>query len=294
MLTHRNLATNAMHFQAVWSFGPVTRWLVAAPLFHAAGSLAVLVTIYHAGQQVLLGAFDPAAALDLIAVHDVSATLLVPALLAAISDEQLARPRDLSSLRGLSHGGWPITTKTLRRAHAAFPDSELLHLYGATETAPIASALRHEERRLEDPTIRSCGQAVPGVEIMLAGPDGESVSIGEVGEVLVRGPNVMRGYWNKPEQTALALRDGWCATGDPGYLDARAHVYLVDQAKDMIVTGGENVYGSEVEEALYSHEAVLEPAVFDVLLPKSGAGKSLERELRPPHWVQHDAAIRGA
>jgi long-chain acyl-CoA synthetase len=264
MLSHRNLVANATHFQWVWPFEPSTRWLVAAPLFHAAGSLAVLATVWQTGHQVPLGAFDAGAALDLIAEHRVTHTLLVPSMLAALTDEQFARPRELPTLRGISHGGSPIATETLRRAHAAFPDVELLHLYGATETAPIVTALPHEEALLDDPCIRSCGQPVPGVEVALGDPGGEPVTRGDVGEVLVRGANVMLGYWNKPAQTADALCDGWYRTGDLGYLDDRDHLYLVDRAKDMIVTGGENVYGIEVEEALYAHPAVLEAAVFGV------------------------------
>jgi long-chain acyl-CoA synthetase len=264
MLSHRNLIANATHFQWVWPFAPTTRWLVAAPLFHAAGSLAVLPTVWQAGHQVLLGAFDPATALDLMVEHDVTHTLLVPSMLAALTEEQLARPRQLPSLRGLSHGGSPIATETLRRAHAAFPQVELLHMYGATETAPIVTSLRHEEQLLEDPCIRSCGQPVPGVEVELCDLVGEPVALGEVGELHVKGANVMLGYWNKPTQTDDALHDGWYRTGDLGYRDGRDHVYLVDRAKDMIVTGGENVYGTEVEEALYSHPAVLEAAVFGV------------------------------
>jgi long-chain acyl-CoA synthetase len=139
MLTHRNLVANAFHFQASFAFGPETRWLVAAPLFHAAGSIAVLATVWHAGRQVLLPVFDPGAALDLIEAEGVNATLLVPTMLAALVDEQLARPRDVSTLRLVSHGGAPIASETLRRAHAAFPDAELMHLYGTTETAPIAT-----------------------------------------------------------------------------------------------------------------------------------------------------------
>jgi long-chain acyl-CoA synthetase len=264
MLSHRNLIANANHFQWVWPFGPETRWLVAAPLFHAAGSLAVLPTVWQAGHQVLLGGFDAAAALDLMTQHGVTHTLLVPTMLAALSDEQLARPRELPALAGISHGGSPIATATLRRAHAAFPDAELVHVYGTTETAPILTALRHEQLLLNDPVIRSCGQAVPGVELRLCDPLGAEVGAGEVGEVRARGPNVMLGYWNKPDATAASLVDHWYRTGDLGWLDQHDHLYLVDRAKDMIVTGGENVYGTEVEEALYSHAAVLEAAVFGV------------------------------
>jgi long-chain acyl-CoA synthetase len=185
-------------------------------------------------------------------------------MLAALTEVQLAAPRDVPTLRGIAHGGAPIATETLRRAHAAFPAAELLHIYGATETAPIATALRHEERLLDDARIRSCGQPVAGVEVELSGLAGEDVPPGEVGEVLVQGSNVMLGYWNKPAETAEALGDGWYRTGDLGYLADRDHLYLVDRAKDMIVTGGENVYCTEVEEALYTHPAVLEAAVFGV------------------------------
>jgi long-chain acyl-CoA synthetase len=264
MLTHRNLVANAMHFQVCWSFGPDTRWLIVAPLFHAAGSIAVLATVWNAGEQVVLRAFDPGAALDLIERHGVTATLVVPTMLAGLSEEQLARPRDVSTLRGISHGGAPVATETLRRAHAAFPDAELLHIYGATETSPIATLLPGEQHLLDAPQARSCGQPAVGVEVTVLDPDGSPAPAGDVGEVAIRGENVMAGYWNKPEQTAAALVDGWYRTGDLGYLDEHAFLYLVDRAKDMIVSGGENVYSTEVEEVLYRHDAVLEAAVFGV------------------------------
>ncbi|MGZ4231880.1 MAG: class I adenylate-forming enzyme family protein [Solirubrobacteraceae bacterium] len=265
MLSHRNLVANALHFQAAWTFGPDTCWLIAAPLFHAAGSIAVLATVWHAGRQVVLQAFDPASALDLIEAQRVSATLLVPTMLAAVSDEQLARPRDVGSLSLLSHGGAPVATETLRQARAAFPTAELMHLYGTTETAPIATILPHEERVLDAPQARSCGQPAVGVEVVVVDLiTGVPAPPGIVGEVAIRGENVMQGYWNKPGATAAALSQGWYRTGDLGYMDDHSYLYLVDRAKDMIVTGGENVYSTEVEEALYRHPAVLEAAVFGI------------------------------
>jgi long-chain acyl-CoA synthetase len=265
MLTHRNLVANALHFQAAWAFGPDTCWLIAAPLFHAAGSIAVLATVWHGGRQVMLRAFDPGTALDLIEAQRVSATLLVPTMLAAISDEQLTRPRDVGSLSLLSHGGAPVATETLRRAHAAFGAAELMHLYGTTETAPIATILPHEERVLDAEQARSCGQPAVGVEVVVLDLiTGAPAPAETVGEVAIRGENVMQGYWNKPEATAAALSDGWYRTGDLGYMDDRAYLYLVDRARDMIVSGGENVYSTEVEEALYRHPGVLEAAVFGI------------------------------
>jgi len=265
ILTHQNLIANAFHFQAQFAFRPDTCWLVAAPLFHAAGSIAVLATVWHGGRQVMLPVFDPAAALDLIESERVTATLLVPTMLAALADEQLARPRDVSSLRLLSHGGAPVASETLRRAHQAFPDAELMHLYGTTETAPIATILAHEEKLLDAPAARSCGQPAIGVEVRVLDDDtGGTAAPGAVGEVLIRGENVMAGYWNKPEDTAAVMRDGWYRTGDLGYMDERSYLYLVDRAKDMIVSGGENVYSTEVEEVLYRHPGVLEAAVFGI------------------------------
>jgi long-chain acyl-CoA synthetase len=264
MLTHRNLIANTLHLQACWSFSDETRWLIAAPLFHAAGSIAVLATVWNGGLQVILPAFEAGAALDLIAEHRVTHTLLVPTMLAALTDEQRARPRDVSSLRHIAHGGAPVATETLRRARAEFPQAELLHIYGATETSPIATLLPHEERLLDTQQARSCGRPAVGVDVAILGWDGRAVAVGEVGEVAVRGPNVMAGYWNKPEQTAAVLVDGSYRTGDLGYQDSRGFLYLVDRAKDMIVSGGENVYSTEVEEALYRHPAVAEAAVFGI------------------------------
>jgi long-chain acyl-CoA synthetase len=264
MLTHRNLIANALHLQVCWPFGIDARWLVAAPMFHAAGSIAVLATVWHGGRHVILPAFDPSTALDLIESQHITATLLVPTMLAALTDAQLAAPRDVSSIELISHGGSPVAIETLRRAHRAFPDAQLLHLYGATETSPIATTLVHEERLLDTPRARSCGQPAIGVEVMVLDTDGSPAPVGVIGELAIRGANVMSGYWNKPAETAAALVDGWYRSGDLGYRDHESYLYLVDRAKDMIVTGGENVYSTEVEDVLYRHPAVLEAAVFGI------------------------------
>jgi long-chain acyl-CoA synthetase len=290
MLSHRNLVANALHFQAHGGFDADTVWLIAAPLFHAAGSIAVLATVWHAGRQVVLASFDPARALDLIEQEQVTATLLVPTMLAALSDEQLARPRDVSTLRTISHGGSPVAGETLRRAHLAFPDTELVHIYGTTETSPIATVLAHEERLLDTPRGRSCGQAAIGVEVAVRAADGATVASGVVGEITLRGANVMQGYWNKPEATAEVLVEGWYRTGDVGYQDDAAYVYLVDRAKDMIVTGGENVYSTEVEDVLYRHPAVLEAAVFAV--PDAHWGEAVHAVVVPRHDIDVDELLR--
>ncbi|MEA2267779.1 MAG: hypothetical protein QOC64_389 [Solirubrobacteraceae bacterium] len=264
MLTHGNLVANAFHFMTCWPFTPGTRWLVVAPMFHAAGTIGVLATVWAGGRHVMLPAFDPGAVLDAIEREGVTATLVVPTMMAALAEEQRVRPRDVSSLRHLSHGSSPVATEVLRRTCEAFPTAQLLHIYGATETSPILTLLPGEEHLIDTPRARSCGQAAIGVELEIVDPLHVPVAVGEVGEVRVRGHNVSSGYWNKPRETERALGDGWYLTGDLGYIDEAGYLFLVDRAKDMIVSGGENVYSTEVEEALYRHPAVREAAVFGV------------------------------
>jgi long-chain acyl-CoA synthetase len=290
MLSHGNLVANAMNFMACWRFEPTTRWLVAAPMFHAAGTIGVLATVWAAGTHVILPTFAADCALDLIESERVTHTLFVPTMLAAVADEQTRHPRKVSSLRYISHGGAPIATETLRRGHAAFPEAELLHIYGATETAPIVTLSPHEDQLLEDPRSRSCGQAAVGVELSIKRADGRLAPVDEVGEVAIRGPNVMTGYWNKATETTRALVDGWYMSGDLGYLDSEGYLFLVDRAKDMIVTGGENVYSSEVEEALFAHKAVLEAAVFGI--PSARWGEAVHAIVVPREPVTETELVR--
>jgi acyl-CoA synthetase (AMP-forming)/AMP-acid ligase II len=264
MLSHRNLMANTVHWLVATQQGPEDTFLVMAPMFHAAGSVAVLATVWVGGRQVILPGFDPVAALDAISTERATITLAVPTMLAALAEEQLARPRQVGTLRSITHGGSPIATEVVRRAHAAFPAAELVHLYGATELAPLVTGLRHEERLIDGDLARSCGRAIAGADVRVADERGQEMPPGEIGEVVARGPNVMQGYWNKPEQTASVLHDGWYRTGDLGFMDAEGYLFLVDRAKDMIVSGGENVYSTEVEEVLYQHPGVLEAAVFGV------------------------------
>lgn len=264
MLSHRNLIANSQNYMALAPPGLHDVNLFMAPLFHAAGSNNVLGTVWSAQTGIIQPAFEPKEALDLIERYGVTSTLVVPAMIAAMTEEQLARPRDVSTLTFVAHGGSPIATEVVRRAACAFPNADFSHVYGATELSPIATGLTGEQHLLETERRRSCGRPVVGVEIRMTDPHGNEVPRGEVGELAARGPNVMQGYWNKPDQTATALRDGWYYSGDLGYMDADGYIVLVDRAKDMIVSGGENVYGSEVEEALYSHPSVLEAAVFGI------------------------------
>ena len=264
MLTHRNLLANAFHYMIIVPPTANDVMLIMAPLFHAAGSNGVLSGIWSCGTQIPLKAFDPAVALDLIEKHRVSHTLGVPAMIAAISELQHKEPRDVSSVRMVGHGGSPIATAVVRRAHEAFPRADFVHVYGMTEAAPLLTGLRREQDYLDSDRGRSCGLPLIGTRVKIVDKNGNGLATGEVGELAASGPNIMRGYWNKPEQTAEVMREDWYLTGDMGYIDDDGYVYLVDRAKDMIVSGGENVYCSEVEETLYKHAAVLEVAVFGV------------------------------
>ena len=265
MLTHGNLVANALHFMACWPFTEDTRFMVVAPMFHAAGTIGTLATIWAAGRQVLVPAFTGDGVLDVVERERITATLVVPTMMDALAQAQRSRPRDVSSLRWLSHGSSPAARDLLRRTHATFPDATMLHIYGLTETSPIVTLHPDEQLRLDSDRAMSCGRPAVGVEVAILDPARrEPLPAGEVGEVAIRGANVTPGYWHKPEETAAVLDGGWFSSGDLGRLDDAGYLFLVDRAKDMIVSGGENVYSAEVENALYSHAAVVEAAVFGI------------------------------
>ena len=264
MLTHRNLIANAWNIQYSQPMTSDDRYLIMAPMFHAAGSVSVLQSIFVGATQVIMPAFDPAGMLDLVVSERITQTLGVPAMVSATVEEQLLRPRDTSTFRVYAHGGSPIALEVVRRGIAAFPDTRILHLYRTTETAPIVTGLADEVDLVDHDRGRSAGQPVMGCQVVIRDPDGNPTETGRPGEVTIRGANVMAGYWNKPDQTAAALRDGWYWTGDVGRIDDQGYLFLLDRSKDMIISGGENVYCTEVEDALYTHPSVLEATVFGI------------------------------
>jgi len=283
MLSHRNLLANTFNWMSSVPQRPEDVFLVQAPLFHAAGSNGVLASIWNTSTQVILGTFNPEDALNLIEEYKITQTLGVPTMLAAMAEEQHTRPRDTSSVEVISHGGSPIATEVVKRTSSAFPSAELVHVYGATELSPLCTALLREDTLVEGPRARSCGQSIPGCEVQILDDAGAEVPRREIGEVVVRGATVMQGYWNKPEQTNAVLKDGAYWTGDLGYMDDEGFLFLVDRSKDMIVSGGENVYCTEVEEVLYQHPAVLEAAAFGVPDDKWGEAVHAVVVPRPEH-----------
>jgi len=289
MLSHRNLIANSHNWTAFAQPGPEDIKTVIAPLFHAAGSNSVISSIWSGGVQLIVPKFIPGQILDLIERERATQTLGVPIMIAALAEEQHANPRDVSSVRMVSHGGSPITTEVIRRAIAAFPGAEFAHLYGATEAGPLISGLHHEERMPHSDLLRSCGQPVPGVEVRILDQQGQELPVGEIGEIAVKGPNIMQGYWNKPEQTAAALKEGWYLSGDVGYVDENNDIFLMDRAKDMIITGAENVYCTEVEEILHKHPAVLQAAVFGI--PDAQWGEAVHAAIQLRHPAEAEELI---
>jgi long-chain acyl-CoA synthetase len=270
MLSHGNLIANAKHILIGLSPTKEDRWLHASPMFHVADSSQTFAMSWIGATHVMLGRFDPASAVDAIQAHGVTMTIVVPTMLRALLDEIAEHPSDLRSLRTVMYGASPIAPDVQERAVRELP-GELVQGYGATETAPALCLLGGEDHRRgvagEEPfrsRLTSAGCPIPGVQVEIRDPAGREVALGEVGEITARGPNIMLGYFNKPDATAQALVDGWYRTGDAGWMDVDGYVTIVDRLKDMIITGGENVYSAEVERALVGHREVVEAAVFGV------------------------------
>ncbi|MCX4728826.1 long-chain-fatty-acid--CoA ligase [Streptomyces sp. NBC_01306] len=270
MIGARGLLTSAYGAQMVnrvAQAGGVT--LVSAPMFHIAAVAGWLAQNLLGGTLVFLPAFEPAAVLEAVQRHRVTTMGLVPTMLQQVVEHPDVGRYDLDSVRSVGYGASPISTAVLEQAMKAFPHSGFVQGYGMTESAMI-TVLGREEHAAGGPRLRSAGRATPHCEVRIAGPDGEELPRGETGEVLMRGDSVMLGYWNKPEETAEALRGGWLHTGDAARMDEDGYVYVVDRLKDVIVTGGENVYSGEVEKALATHPAVASCAVIGVPDPRWG------------------------
>lgn len=264
MLSHDNLVTSAL---GSLSTGHVLsrggRLLHAAPMFHLADFALWTCGNLADATHVFVPAFTPAGVLEAIARHRVTDALLVPTMIQMLVDDPAAASHDLSSVRHLVYGASPISEAVLERAMATFPDAGFTQAYGMTELSPIATLLSPADH-LRPELRRSAGRAAPHVEVRIVDETGTEVPRGEVGEVVARGDNVMLGYWNKPEATAEAIRDGWMHTGDGGRMDEQGYVFIVDRIKDMIITGGENVYSVEVENAVAAHPSVAACAVIGV------------------------------
>jgi long-chain acyl-CoA synthetase len=267
MLSHGNLLANARHNVMATGHAPEDRWLHVCPMFHVAGTANVVAATWAGSGQVILPRFDAAAVLEAIEAYRITHTTLVPTMLGMLLDHPAIDSTDLSSLVHLQYAASPITPELQRRVLDRFPDVDVAQFYGMTEAAPtVTTCTPADHRRADGARLSSMGAPVVGVEAEVRDPDStQPVAPGEIGEVWVRGPNVMLGYWEQPEATAAALTpDGWYRTGDAAYADADGYLHLVDRLKDMIISGGENVYSVEVEAVLAEHPAVVEAAVYGV------------------------------
>ena len=257
------------------SLEPTETWqdtdvmLMVMPNFHLAGSWVSVTALYHGGSIAMLPAFEPSAMLEAIDRYRPTIACLVPTAITMLLEHPGIAGHDFSSLRRLLYAGSPIGPETLRRAISTF-GCELTQFYGTSETF-IITLLRPEQHDPDDPQIlTSCGEPVPLVDVRIVDAEGAEVPAGAIGEVLVRSPLMFSGYWNQPEATAAVLTGGWYHTGDLGRRDDAGRLYLVDRLKDMIVTGGENVYTVEVEGALARHPAVAAVAVVGAPDPRWG------------------------
>lgn len=273
MQSHLNLWAAAMQRLAQMPVPPGGFSLQVAPLFHIAG-LGRAVTQFVAGEaQAIVATFDPAEVLRLIEQEGITDTVLVPTMVQALLSHPDLSRRDLRRLQRLTYGASPSAAEMVEQVAARLPHVGLTHGYGLTEACPTVSlnpAENHTPEARRQGLSRSVGRAAPGLCVRIVGPQGEELPRGSVGEIILRGPNVMRGYWNKPEETAQALRNGWLHTGDGGYMDEAGYIYIVDRLKDMIVSGGENVYSAEVENVILRHPGVAQCAVIGVPHPQWG------------------------
>ncbi|MEZ0342822.1 long-chain-fatty-acid--CoA ligase [Mycobacterium sp. pV006] len=251
-----------------WQLSADAVSLAVMPLFHMAGSGWVFAGLWEGATTVLLRDVVPSAILDAIERHRVTNILLVPAVIASLLDTPEVESADHSALRLIVYGASPISDDVLLRGIDRF-GAIFAQVYGMTETSGSITQLDGPDHTPQ--LLRSCGKPYPWVELRIVGPDGRDVPTGAVGEVWTRSAQNMLGYWNNPDATAATLTaDGWLRTGDAGYVDADGYLYLYDRVKDMIVSGGENVYPIEVENVLMAHPGVADVAVIGVPDPKWG------------------------
>ena len=252
--------------------GPVeadSRSLVCMPLFHVAGNAWLFFGLAAGCSNHLVVDIDPAGILEQIERHRITCTLMVPTVIQMLVAGAESRGETVRGLKTIVFGASPMPAELLKRARRVFPDTDFIHVYGMTETTCMFVSLDPAElktgRRLE-----SCGKPFGDAELKVVDPEGEEAPPGTVGEIICRTPQMMTGYWQRPDATTSAIRDGWYHTGDAGYLDDEGFLYIRDRIKDLIISGGENVYPAEVENAVLAHPGVADVAVIGVADEKWG------------------------
>ncbi len=261
--------------------------LAAMPFFHVAGVNIALIAMASAARSAVVRDVVPDLILDLIERERVNHAFLAPAIILMLMHSPKIATADLSSMKALSYGASPISEDLLARAKARFR-CDFVQFYGMTETTGAGTFLPNEAHDPVLGKLRSCGAGWPGVEVKIVNADGSDTPRGSVGEIVIRGPVVMKGYWMKPEETTASVREGWMRTGDAAYMDEDGYVFIYDRVKDMIVTGGENVYPAEVENALFGHPSIADAAVIGV--PDETWGEAVKAIVVAKPGAPHDEA----
>jgi fatty-acyl-CoA synthase len=268
VLQHAAIAANIFQASVAIGGSPGERVLIVAPMYHAAAALTTFFAVARGGCLFIQEDFVPAEVVRVLSEEGIARVTLVPAMIQAclVLVPDVAQRR-YDDLRLITYGASPIAEQTLRRAMDVF-GCDFIQGYGMTETTALLTYLMPEDHRRalagRPELLLSAGRPVVGTEIRIVDGGDVPVAAGDVGEICARGPQLMRGYWNLPDATAEALRGGWMHTGDAGRLDADGFLFIQDRVKDMIVSGGENIYPREVEEVLFRHPAVADAAVIGV------------------------------
>ena len=261
MVSHANILADIHNLNYWMRYTEGGVYLHAAPIFHIADLPTLFAAPAFGAKQFTIPKFSPQSFCELVERARVSHTVLVPTMINLLTQYPDARQHDLSSLQVVAYGGSPMAPELVRRTRALLPKVKLVQVYGLSETG-FLTGLQDQDHT--EAKLLSCGKPCPGIDLQVIDESGKPVEIGKAGEFVARGANVMRGYWNNSEETAHAFRDGMFCTGDMGYQDRDGYFYILDRLKDMIVTGGENVYSGEVEAVIYEHPAVREAAVFGI------------------------------
>ncbi|WP_379549531.1 fatty acid--CoA ligase [Qipengyuania sp. DGS5-3] len=272
-------------------YEPDDAMLVAMPCAHIGGLGIVISAISSGIKSIIQEEFDPATFLEGVE-RGGTHMFIVPAALQMVIQHPKAATTDFSGIKFLMYGAAPMPLELLKEAVKTMPQAGMLQVFGMTETCGSVSMLPPEDHSLEgNVRMRSAGKAMPGVEIKIVDVDGDELPRGEIGEIAVKSPSNMLGYWNLPDATKGALRDGWMYTGDAALMDADGYIYIQDRIKDMIISGGENVYPAEVESAIYGHPAIAEVAVIGVPDEKWGEAVKACVVCKPGENVDEDDVI---
>ena len=267
MLTHTNLVVNALNGVAGMGFDADTAYLHSGAMFHLADGASTFGVTLSGGRHAFVPRFEPMEVLLTIQTEKVTHAQFVPTMINMLVNHARFAEFDIGTLSFILYGASPMPEGVLRKAIEAMPHVRLMHGYGMTEASPIVTLLDPRYTVLDGPfagRLKSCGQAVLACEVRIVDVDRLEVPRGTTGELTVRGANIMKGYWNKPAETQAVLEDGWYYSGDGAYMDEEGFVFVVDRLKDMIISGGENVYSAEVENAISTIPGVAEVAVIGV------------------------------